>query len=438
MKYEALCYQYLDDYNTARQLFEKAYEIETKINPEKRASNRLDSLNNLAWVAYLDGDLSRALTYLEQADKLFPEIKDHLRRSVQINLGVVHEALGNYAAAYRFFLEAERHIESDRRAMNETRLFEHLGNLERMWGDKGKAFEFYERSLQAIGKANDHPYNPYNLAYYVEASVRLALLSEEEERYVQAVEKLQEALTIARQLGTRRLIARVLGTLGDLYRARKDMKTALDYHRQALEQVSGFFLRVAEAGILVEIGHDHVALADYRQALTFLQKALSLAGPKPTEELQMRLYLGLALAYEGLGDLISALKFYKLLINSTESVDVRTVPEAKRLRYWSTKHAAYERIVALLVRLDRGRNAFEYSERARAKILFDLLRESRTSANLPVERAYVAKISRIQSQLLKTEDRQQEQDLSLILRKREQSWSDGNLTMEGRAIPVPL
>ena len=153
LNYEGLCYQYMDNFPQARRLFEKALLASVE------GSDSVDSLRNIGWLAYLEGNLQEALARLQEADALHQRMPKEesvspqpIRRSVRINLGIVQEALGNFPAAYQAFLYCLNYIEKDAHPMNETRLFQHLGSLEVLWGDRSLALAHYQRSLEAPRK----------------------------------------------------------------------------------------------------------------------------------------------------------------------------------------------------------------------------------------------------------------------------------------------
>jgi CHAT domain-containing protein len=116
-----------------------------------------------------------------------------------------------------------------------------------------------------------------------------------------------------------------------------------------------------------------------------------------------------------LGNLEKAAEFYRLTIESIEKVRVESLTEDRKIGYWQSKQATFERAVALLHRLqqqdseaDYTAQAFAYAERARARALLDLLAEAKVKPSRGVspqfqheERTIFQETSRIQKKLLR-------------------------------------
>ena len=426
LNYQGLCFQYLGNYEQAEILFRKALDLS-----EKGGNVRKDSLNNLGWLAYLGGDLRKSREYLFQAEReiRYPiDSRDILPCQILCNLGIVLEAGAEYSNALGHFYRALGMLDVNKSKMGntgsvsmaETRLFQHLGNLERIWGDKTLALRHYERALAAANIASTQP---YNRAYYVDTLIDFAGVFAEFGNHQRAREILQQALAESRKLGIPRLTSRTLVATGDLLRRLKNPALALNYHKQALVEILPLSLKVAQQAILAEIGLDYLESGNFQLAKETFQRALNLGSDMSSKELEIRFYDGLSGSFRALGNLAEALRYSRIAVKTIENVDVRMIPDINKVSYWSEKHWAYEQTVDLMVKLGDVSGAFEMAERSRSKALKDVMLESSLPAQASdrnPNREMIARISSLQSRLLAAEDSNQERELhAAIIRERE-------------------
>jgi tetratricopeptide (TPR) repeat protein len=172
LKYKALCFQYRGQYDQARALFLRAAYFDYDL------SNKIDSLNNLGWLAYLDGDLNLSLKYLSEAEaKLrvqYPKgYSAHmlLPQATLVNLGVVLQARGEYGKALKYYLQALPLLVNPGDDMTKTRAYQHLGLLELAWGDRNAALAHFERALRTGEEADGRSFNK---AYYIDTLIDFA------------------------------------------------------------------------------------------------------------------------------------------------------------------------------------------------------------------------------------------------------------------------
>ena len=445
LKYEALCFQYQGDYDRAFELFKNACQWDSL------SDETADSLNNLGWLAYLRGDLDQSRDYLCRAEKTLREAGDVFNSgpgpsAVYINLGILSQSYGDYSRALQSFHQARLILDTFPHLMNETRLLQQMGNLERMWGDDKQAMEFYRQSLSKADKAY---HEMYNRTYYVDALIDFANHVGDEGPSSDNPEAiLQSALLESRRLGVRRLTARVLSAQGDLFFMRGDARSALDCHRKALDEISHLGLKAAEQEILVAMGRDYLALRDFAAASRTLQQALLSNPTSLPRELAIRLYDGLSRSVAGQGDLQSGLRYNQIALDALERTDIRIVPELKRISYWSDRHDTYAEGVELLIEMQNDSASFEMSERGRNKTFNDMVLESiraPASRSGASEQDQLARISSLQLQLAGVQESDREkQILDSLARARaeldaitiQNRISETNMDLKAPAISV--
>ncbi|MEW6208783.1 MAG: CHAT domain-containing protein [Acidobacteriota bacterium] len=425
LKYEGLCYQYLDDFDQAMPLFQEALGLDEQFGQEDN-DTIADGINNIGWLFYLKGDYTQALTYLERAEAISraadpPGARPVWNRGrVLTSLGAVYESLGNYSTAFKYLshvLDQER-IRKD--SMCRTRALQHMGNLERSWGNFSKAIQCYEEAVRVARQAHDDS-SPdavlFNRAYLVEALNDFGVLLYHHERKDQAEAAFEEALTISRQLGTRRLIARSLINLGNLFRHQERLTDAVNYHQEALRLSEEAELTPMIAMSSAELGLDFLKSENYKDAVLYLDTALNFERRGLTADMKARVCFGLAEAHEKIGDLKKAMEYYHCAIESIENVRLETLTEDRKIGYWQTKHTLFERAISLIYKLhgkdpkaEYQHQAFAYSEQARARAFLDLMAESKVridegpgSQMQQEEHMILREIARINRALLREE-----------------------------------
>lgn len=199
----------------------------------------------------------------------------------------------------------------------------------------------------------------------------------------------QEALEIARQLGDRRGEQQRLGSLGSLYQAKAEGESdehhrstwlveAEKHHRAALTLARERDDPRSQANHLANLGHVYSDLENLGEAETCYGDALVLTEKHDAPDTRWRVYYAL-------GNLWStqrqgwqqAFKHYKVAIEVVEKQRDRIKVES-RLKFWQERAALYKQMVLCCLQLAKDEkkrlwSALEYTERARARYLADLL-----------------------------------------------------------------
>ncbi|HEX9189634.1 MAG TPA: CHAT domain-containing protein [Vicinamibacteria bacterium] len=391
-RYEGLCFQYEDRLDEALALFRAAaatIEAESRAAlggqlPEK-SSALADARNNVGWALFLKGEYAAARAELERALTLATDGPVErggnvwVRGRVLTNLAIATAALGDASQAYRTLGEVAATESGD--GMNRTRALEHLGRLEESWGDVAAALARYESALQT-GEAAMFDSAPvaYNRAYLVGAHSRLGLLRERLGRPREAREAVERGLALARELGTRRLIAQVLLDRGRLQREGGDLAGAARDHEEALALAGEARLEREEALGLAELGWNGLARGDASAALSFFERALASKAVSESPETAGAVRAGLARAREALGQADEAAREDDRAVEAVEAVRRGDLPETRRLGYWRLRQAVFRSAIALRHRLlevsgelRHAERALELAEQARSRTLLDLI-----------------------------------------------------------------
>ena len=170
--------------------------------------------------------------------------------------------------------------------------------------------------------------------------------------------------------------------IGDVYRNRADFEKAPADSDKALEYYNRANAIASQAGkpglrssILRSIGNLEVREARFDSALDHLQQALELAPPGPPYDPSLLRDIGYA--NEKLGRPDIAKQFYDDSIAKGEQIRQASQLEDFRLQIAELYGKSYGYAAMLRFHLDEGSEAFDLSERARARTFLDLLRSKR-------------------------------------------------------------
>lgn len=322
-------YDVLGDGARAAEYFQRSLSIASEI---KQPQIMKMALNNLGNVYKLQGDRVRALEYLQRSLKLAEELNDResLSRTLN-NIGTVHSAQGNYQQALEFYRKG-------------LAIYEELGMRASV-----------PRALGNIG-----------LAHFYQGDYELAL------------EYHQKALKMAEEVGDKEVIAGSLNNIGDVYAGKGDYGRALEYYRRGLALAEAMGNKVLVVDAWSDIGEVSLMLGNYREGVEDANRAAALAKESdlPTSFWLARTVAGKA--HLALKQLDLARQAFLDAIATIEKLRDHVVGgEQDQARFFEDKTAPYYAMVDLSLAQDNHYQALTYGERAKSRLLADVLSNGR-------------------------------------------------------------
>lgn len=338
---------------------------------------------NLAGVTYsVLGDFEGSRRAYEQAVAAFQAVGD--RRSEansRKNLGNLYLDFGEYQRALDYF---DQSFQIARETNFQDGIMANLDLLARAYmylGDPLKARDLYQ---QLLTKAQAGESESDNQARLRDAYNGLGGAYSRLQEHQQALNSYTEALRVEPdRLGQ----AILLGNMAKSLMRAGDHPGALRHFQRALELNRALQYRTGEAKTLIELGNTYFALGQIEEAEKAFSQALPLVEALGLPKESPALHLGLARVYRARSNLGEALTQIKQAIALIEGQRTRIVSPDLRATFFATQREAYEFYLDLLVRLSTEQaseasivTAFEMSERARARVFLELLRESSAQA----------------------------------------------------------
>ncbi len=228
-------------------------------------------------------------------------------------------------------------------------------------------------------------------------------------RYGEALEWLNRALKIHRATEDRAGQANTLRNIGDAYRDSGEMSKALDAYTESLALMKAVEDQVGEATVSNNLGFAYDMQRDYQKASEYYLRALSLTRSAGDRRGEATLLGNLGFLREKQGDMKEAESLYEQAIEVREQV--RT---AARLEEFKTEVAnqsadLYSQAILLKIKLGKAADAFELSERARARTLLDQINGVRINMRKSADRELIEQEQALRFEMASLEKKLQEE-----------------------------
>ncbi|HWW60176.1 MAG TPA: tetratricopeptide repeat protein, partial [Thermoanaerobaculia bacterium] len=283
----------------------------------------------IGWIQGGSADYENSLAHFHEALAIGRTLGDRAREAASLSgIGFVHQQLRDYAAARDHFRRAYALAAElgDRKLMGEVLYSQ--GRLALWSGDDAEAARTLEASLAARHAAGDRPGESNTLR-------ALGQLAKSRGRLDEALQLFRRALLIAEEEGDRKAAATCMDHVGVVLTELDRPAEALEIHRRALELRRQVGLR-------------------YEESFT---------------------RIGLSLAYEKLGKLDEAAAEMAALLEPIEAATHRLVLGRFRATLYGNLRSHHVRYIELLAKLHRDEDAFNASERSRARMTLDSVQQ---------------------------------------------------------------
>src|SRR6266511_38401 len=358
------------------------------------------TLTNIGTVYWSLGETHKALAKFSEALPLSRAVGDRVGEADNINnigviyhvLGELHKALEKYEEALRIFRAA-----GDRRGEGDT--LHNIGHIYSNFGERQKALEVYNEALQISRIVGDRNGEAITLAAVGELYWLLG-------DWEKALEKYNEALLISRELGDRSAEAEGLGGVGNVYLSLKEWEKALENYNNELIVRRATGNRSGEAHTLNSIGVVYQSSGDSRKALEMFNEALRLSRGIGYRSIEASSLLGITRVEQSRGALTQARQAIEQAIGIVESLRADIHVQGLRASYFASRQEYYESYIDILMAQHKQNPvaggdavAFEVSERARARSLLELLKESRIDIRQGVDSSLLERERSLQQRL---------------------------------------
>lgn len=362
------------DYPRALEYYEKALPLFPE-TPEEAIASKATTLNNLADIYRRLGELRKSLGYFERSLALK---KPGRSRAISLdNIGGVYYALSDYQQAMEYHQQALTMFRSQGNIRDEAVALNNIANVWGKIGDLNRSLEYLKQALVLIRQTGDK--NEEAGYLYNAGNCTLAMSD-----YARALDYTNQAISIFQTTKNMRgyadamtLTCKTFRATGEYDKAMNACNIALPLHRTHKDRPSEYETLSTMSSIYEKQG-------DRSKALELRQEALRLNREigDPSGEMSTLHSLGKLAVEEG--KLADAGSYFEQAIAIGESVRLKAVSQQLRSNYLAGLQGVFESQLDLLMRLheqkpDEGfdRTALQFSERARARGLLDMLAEAK-------------------------------------------------------------
>lgn len=389
-----------------------------------RPAGMARTLTSVGVLRYFQGEYDAALAAYQSALKLLEGSDEREAAAVALNgMGAVHRERGEYDLALDFYQRSLRAAEEQGNKLRIGTALNNIGVLYKSWGDYARALEYYQRShdlraalgdklgmsISMLNIGNLHQLQgnyQLSLDYFQKSLTLREALGDKEGiatalsalgdgyrlvgRYDLALESLRRSLSLREALGNKPRIARTLHNLGNVLLSQGDAPSARQFYERALALEEGAGDKERSVDTLNMLGLAYEKQGASEKAVETASRAASLArqigylgGLWPARAVAGRAHRALKQTAEARAALDEA-------IGTIESVRARAAGGEQEGQYFfADKISPYAEMVALLVSQNRHEEALQYAERAKGRVLLDVLRGGRRNIDkslTPAER----------------------------------------------------
>lgn len=323
----------------ARSNFDAALNYSEKALVLSETSDRAtyaNALNSIASYHSAQGDYARALNYHQRSLRIREMVGDKAGIGQSFhNLGVVNRATGNYNLALAYFQRAlALKQEVGNQAVTASTLSS-LGLTYYLQGNRPMALEYYLKSLKQSDIYGDRRQISYTLA-------NIGQLERDKGDHDSALQHFRKSLALAEQLGDRWGIVQRLNDIASVNNIQGDHANAFETASRGAATARAISHRAALWKLLTTAGVALRAMRKPAQAKRAFEESIAVI-----EELR-------ALAGGG---------------------------EQQQQAFFEDKVYPYHQMVTLLLEQNDASAAFTYAERAKARVLLDVLQNGRININ---------------------------------------------------------
>ena len=383
---------------------QKALEKFNEVLPISRAigdrSAEAQTLTNIGAVYRSLGEMRKALEKYNEALPLSRAIDDRrVEAATLLSIGLVYWSLGEMQKALEKYNEAlpiSRAV-GDRRVEAET--LTSIGGVYRSLGEMQKALEKFNEALPIYQAVGDRSGEAVALT-----SIGVVYRSLGETQ--KALEKFNEALPICQAVGDRNREAGALTNIGTVYLLLGEMQKALEKYNEALLLRREVGDSRGEAATLNNIGLVYDSLGETQKALEKFNEALPLRRAVSDRNGEADILLGIARVEQKRGNPTQARQTIEQAIGLVESLRTNIASQELRASYFASRQEFFETYINVLMQMHKQNPAaavdavaLAVSERARARSLLELLKESRADIRQGVDGSLIERERSLQQRL---------------------------------------
>lgn len=358
------------DIREAMEWFEKSLSVAEAIHDDRAAAR---ALNGIANVYKDEGEFSLASDCYERNLAVGERLHDdQVILTAAGNLGIINTERGDYVQAFAYTKRAADLAQHFGNKGTMALVFINMGVIFERQGDYVQAEAYARRALELAEAAGDR------------LKMAVALLNVGTNQQFQgdlagALVSYEKSRTISEAIGDKTHASVNLTHMGSVHLTRKEYTAAAELYQQSLHIQEEIGARVDAAETLIDLASVRNLQGKFEEALPLLSRAEDLTGNDAWIQPVWRARLQSGNAYRGLNQPARAEAEFNRAISVIEDMRLRVAgDESERAGFFGDRVEPYLQMADLLVSEGHNGQALEYAERAKARVLLDVLKEGRS------------------------------------------------------------
>ncbi|HSE40441.1 MAG TPA: tetratricopeptide repeat protein, partial [Acidobacteriota bacterium] len=365
-----------------------------------------ECLRYIARVYFHEADYQTALEYYSRSLSISQSIDDRFQIAAVLSLiGSVHQSRSDYARALEYHQKALEAAQALNDQIYTAYNLECLGSIHEWQGNFDLALEYYQKALELSERMQ-------NKSRIVFAMRHLGDVYESMGKFDESLAALQKGLKLAREWRIAD-VSDLLISLGNMYDDQGKYADALKYYKES------YPLKVArpdKAGIVVTL--NNIAEIDLKLGNTTEAIESATRGRDLAKEIER--YHSVAIAQTLIGKAYTKTHQYeaaeqalKEAISTSEGIRNRVAAGIReQALFFEHQIEAYHSMIELLIIRDRKIEALNFAEKAKARLLLDVLQNG--------------KINITKAMTVKEKQEEQALNTTLIALNAQISWEKQN------------
>lgn len=391
-------HRFRGDYDAALRCYQLEQAVAEKIGDQAGIAG---AWLNIGLIKVAQDDYEQALLFQQKALALYEAAG--LQRGVAlvlVNLSQVHRALGDHRQAFDNAQKSLRLYEEANNRRGISKALSELADVYRAQNNLPQALAYTERALAIAQELGD--------------KVEIAILRYDVARqhrmlgnYERALEIYQELLKQTEGFRDRAGAATIRDAIGGILASQGRYEEALDYRRRALSELEAVNEKQNTAVVLNNLSSIFLAQGKHAEALPLAERAVALSRQTGRQLSLWSALTSLGYSQLGLNQPAEARQTFAEAISIMEKLRTQSAGgEEERQRYFESRLLAHHGMLGLLAKENHSLEALVFAERAKARVLLDVLQQGRVSIQKSMtageqqqERRLKSELTRLNTQL---------------------------------------
>jgi CHAT domain-containing protein len=413
-----------ENYQSAREYSERSIKTAESVKNSNVAPGawpddfgRARALHTLAEIDLRDGNHAEAIDKLQESLKLYEQLNGQGSTynvsiaGVYAALGKVYPEIGDYAKGLLYLNKALGLVKATSDQDTTANILNSIGYLYMEQDDYAQAKQNFDESLKTY-------FAKKNQIEVAKVSLNLGVVEQRQAHYDEAVAQFDRSLEAATVAQIKDAQIAADEGIGVVLTAKRDFAGSIESLNKGLALAKETSNKTRQAEILWRSAQAYYEEGNYAQSTEMAESALRLARASHLPKLTY-------LATTTLGESLAAQKKSDLAIETlTQAVSQLEVlreqvagSEMETQLFLENKVAAYDALVDLLIKQGKIADALVYAERAKGRVLLDVLKDGKPDlarALTPTEKAETQRLNRRISEVNDTIRKQEITDSSSL------------------------